>query len=118
MFRLDDACHADGMQRFLDGIRNLLRKPLLNLQPLSEHIYDAGNFANSDDFALRQICHVCEPKKWKQVMLAHAEKFDIPHDDNIIDLFLKYRAVYELAKRLLVAACHIAHRVCGPVGRL
>src|SRR4029077_9758351 len=48
MPRLDDHAHAFRAQVLLDGLRDLARQPLLNLQPPRVHIHQSRNLAQSD----------------------------------------------------------------------
>lgn len=49
---------SSGTDQLLNGLRNLFRQTLLNLQPSRENIHDARNLAEPDHSGFGQVRHV------------------------------------------------------------
>src|SRR5262245_37872525 len=100
--------HDDGYaQRFqLAGQRfgDFSSEPLLHLQPPREHVDDAWDLAQSDDFPVRDVRHVALAKERQQVMLAEAVHVDVAHHHHFVVVHGEERAVDDFVDVCLVAA--------------
>ena len=88
-----DYTHAPGVEDVGKRRGNFPGQPLLHLKPPGEHVHDPGHLAYADDPAVGNVAHVTAAEKGEQVVLAHAEEFDVPHDDHVIGLRFEKRAV-------------------------
>ena len=68
------------------ALGNLLRQPLLNLQPPREDIDDSRHLAQPDYLVPRQIGHVHFAVERQHVVLAEAEELDILDDHHLVVL--------------------------------
>ena len=74
---LDDDHHARSIRGLIDGIGNLLRQPLLHLQPARACVRHARELRQAKDTCLWQITHMAPSEKRQQVMLAQRVYPDI-----------------------------------------
>src|SRR2546428_359253 len=84
MLRLDDNGDPARVNLFVDRFRDLGRQPLLNLKPPGVHVDQPWNFAQADHAAVRNVPDMAFAEKWKQVMLAEAEKLNVADDDHLV----------------------------------
>ena len=66
--RLNHYTYTLGLDGVLNGLRNLHCQALLDLQTAGKDIDQAGNLAQSQDFAIRNISHVDFAKEWQQML--------------------------------------------------
>src|SRR5882724_12178458 len=104
MARFDN--HADALRRdfLFDRLRNLAGHTLLNLQPPSENIHQPRDFAQAENFFRRQIRDVRFAEKWKHMMLAETEKFDVLDDHHFVVTDAESCAVQDGIEILMIAA--------------
>src|ERR1700687_4382572 len=100
----DDHTHTLRRDFFLDRFGDLTRHALLNLQAPSEHIHQACDFAEADDFVAWQIRNVRFAEKRQQVMLAQAEKFDVLYYHHFVVGDAEGCAVQHMVEILMIAA--------------
>src|SRR5579864_8135199 len=81
---LDDTSNPSRLDDFLDGLSNLGREALLDLQAAGEDFYEARNFAQANHFAIRNVGDVHLAEKWQHMVLAEAEHFDVLHDHHFV----------------------------------
>src|SRR5450755_1600711 len=84
MARLDHDSHTLWLDSLLNGLRNLSRKPFLNLQTPREDFDQPGNFAQADYFAVRDVGYVDLTKKRQNVMLTQAEHLHVFDDHHLV----------------------------------
>ena len=89
----DDDADALGRDDLLDGLRDLGRETLLNLQASREQFDQAWDFAESDHPAIGNIGYVHLAEEGQKVMLAQAEDFDVFDDDHLVVIHRKERAL-------------------------
>src|SRR5437868_766616 len=80
----DDHTYALGLDRFLNGFRNLCGQALLNLEAARKNFDEAWNFAKADNFAVGNVRHVYLAEEGQHVMLAQAEYLDIFDDHHFV----------------------------------
>lgn len=80
----DDDRDATRFQRGFDGVRDLRRKRLLNLQALGEGVDDARQFADADNPACGQIGDVRAAENRHDMMLAMRLYADVAERDHFI----------------------------------
>src|SRR5436190_18839057 len=81
--RLDDHGDADRRNLLADRIGDLVREPLLNLQPAAEHVDQPWNLAQPDDAGTRNVGDVALSEKRQQMVLAQAIEVDVLDDDHL-----------------------------------
>ena len=83
MAGFDDDHHAQGLERLLDAVFDLLRHTLLHLKAVGVDIDYAGYLRQSGDVAVRDVGHVGLAVEGQHVVLAEGEKVDILDDDHL-----------------------------------
>src|SRR5256885_13521832 len=104
MARFDDDADALLRDFFFDCLRDLAGHALLNLQPPREHVHEPRDFAEAENFFRRQICDVRFAEKWKHMMLAETEKFDVLDDHHFVVTDAECCAVQNGIEILMIAA--------------
>ena len=66
---LDDDADTGWLEDSVDGVRDLLRQPLLNLQPPSIDLDDPRQLGQADNPSVRDIGDVRATEEWQQVVL-------------------------------------------------
>src|SRR5436305_6222801 len=84
MAGFDDDAHALRLDYLLNTLGDLGGEALLDLQTAGEQLELAGNFAEADDLAIRDIGDVNFSEEWKHVMFAKAEHLDVFDDDHFV----------------------------------
>src|SRR6266850_3391601 len=101
--RLDDDADTLGTDFFLNRLSNLAGHAFLDLQPASEHIYQAGDFAEPEYTLVRQVGYVGFAKEREQVVFAKTEEFDVLHHHHFIVGNAKSCAVEKVVNVLMIA---------------
>lgn len=71
--------------RFVDGVGNLRRQPLLELRPAREHVDRTGDFAEPDNTAVgRQVGNLGGAVERQQMVLAQAGELDVAHQHQVV----------------------------------
>lgn len=78
---------AAGIQFLHHQIGDLLRHPLLHLRPFRDDLHDAGQLAQADDLAVRDIGDVGLAEERQQMVFAHAFEVDVLHEDHFVVFF-------------------------------
>src|SRR6266850_4535775 len=99
----DDHTHTLGTNFFLNGLCDLAGHALLNLQPASEHVYQAGDFAQSEHTLVRQVSDMGLAEEREQVVFAEAEELNIFHDDHLVVGDAEGGAVEKVVNVLMIA---------------
>lgn len=89
MGRLHHDGHAEGLEHLGHREGDLLRQPLLDLEPAREHFGDPSNLGQADDPAVRDVSDVHLPRERDEMMLAQAEDVDVLHDHELVVVFLE-----------------------------
>src|SRR6266850_6205751 len=100
----DDHTHTLGTNFFLNGLCDLAGHALLNLQPASEHVYQAGDFAQSEHTLVRQVSDMGLAEEREQVVFAKTEEFNVLHHHHFIVRNAKGGAVQKVVDVLMIAA--------------
>src|SRR5487761_94683 len=101
---LDD--HADALwaDASLNGLRDLVRQPLLNLQPPRVHVHQPRHFAQADHLFRRNVRDMASAEERKQVMLAQAIHFDVLDDHHFVIAHAEHRTIQKFLRVLSVTA--------------
>ena len=99
-------------ERLADALLDLLRQPLLHLQPVGEDVDDTCDLAQSGDVAIGDIRHMRLTEEREHVVLAHREEVDVLDDDHLVVFLLKKRVGKHLFRILGVAAGERLHGLC------
>ena len=103
MLRLDDHAYALGVDGSHEGGGDLLRQPLLHLEPTRVAVHQTGQLAHAVHLVPGDVPDVALAEEGEHVVLAHAVEFDVPHNDHMVALFLEDRAPQDRGGVLLVA---------------
>src|SRR5438445_5407241 len=82
--RLNDHADTLGLDDFLDSLCDLGGEALLDLQAAREEFDQPWNFAEADDFAVRNVGHVHLSEERQHVVLAEAEHLDVFDDHHFV----------------------------------
>src|SRR5579864_2283147 len=118
MLRLAQHAHSARRNHFLHRFGDVLRQPLLQLQPAGEHIDDPWNLAQPDHFVFRQIRHVHLAEKRQQVMLAGGKEFDVAHHHHLVAFHLEQSPVHDFVQARLIPASDEPQRALVSMWRL
>ena len=110
---LADNADAFGVQNSLNRLGDLLRQPLLHLQPAGKHVDDPGNLTQADYLVLGQVGHVHLAVEGQQMVFAHAEELDVLDDHHLVVLNGEQRPVDDFVQIHGVAAGQKAERFLG-----
>ncbi len=80
---------SEGFEGLLDALLHLKGKSLLHLEPVTEDIYDACDFAQAGNVAVGDVGDVHLSIKRQHVMFAQGEEIDVPDDDHLVVFLLK-----------------------------
>src|SRR5271165_2960416 len=103
MTGFDDDSDALRDDRVLDSVGDLARETLLHLQAAREDFDEARDFAESDDFAVRNVRDMDLSEERQHVMLAERIHFDILHDDHLVVVHIEVRIVQDSVGVLAVS---------------
>ena len=81
---LDHHGDAAGLQHLLDGVGDLGGELFLDLQPLGVGFHDAGELADADDAAVRQVGDVGAADDRHHVVLAMAFQPDVAQQNDLV----------------------------------
>ena len=111
--------HAGRIEVIVQGVRDLVGQALLDLQAAREHIHDARDLAQADDFLARDIGDMRLADKGQHMVLAHRRVVDIgDHDHFALAVFhVKQRAVDDRLDILPVAVEHLVVHAGDAGGR-
>ena len=85
--RLDDDGDPERLQFDVDGVGDLHRQFLLNLQPPREGFDDADEFRDADDAGVGQICDVRLADNGREMMFAMAGEVDVAQQHHLVVAF-------------------------------
>src|SRR5579862_735077 len=105
--RFDHHTHALGLDFFHDGFGNLSGQTFLNLKAARKGVDEPGNFTETDDSVGGYVSHVATPEKRQQMMLAHAEYFDVLYDHHFVVGDVEQGSIQDLIHILLIATGQI-----------
>ena len=83
MRALHDDGDAERRDLLLDHLGDLMREPLLHLQPAREHVDETRNLAEADHPLLRDVGDVAFAEERQQVVLAQAVEVDVLDDHHL-----------------------------------
>src|SRR3954452_18465527 len=95
MGRFDDDADALRGESLHQEIGDLLRQPLLDLQPPGVHLDHARDLREADDAAVRDVRDVGRPEERQEVVLAERIERHVLDDDHLGVLHVEDRAVDE-----------------------
>lgn len=107
--RFDHDSDALGLEYLLECVTDLLSETLLDLEPTREHVDDAGDFTETDDFLVWDVADVDFAREGEQVVLAEGVALDVFHDDHAIGICREECAVDDFLQILIVSGgekCH------------
>ena len=76
-----------------DRVGDLVRQPLLDLQPAREHFDQPRNLAQADHLAVRDVRDVALAEERQQVVLAQAVEVDVLDDHHLVIIDGEQRVV-------------------------
>ena len=116
--RLDDHRHPARIEHLLDGVGDLRRQPLLDLQALGEDLDHPGELRDADDPAVGEIADPDPADDRRDVMLAMALERDAAQNDHLVIAVDLGKGLAQHLRRILVIAAEIlAKRPHQPVRR-
>ena len=101
---LDNDAHAVRLERVLDGLRDLLRQPLLHLKSACEDIHDPRELAQPHDPTVGDVRDVCLAEERQHVVLAERVHLDVLYQDHRVVLLLEDRGADHVLDGLRVTA--------------
>ena len=104
MLRADDDADPLRVGLLHDGVRDLLRQLLLDLQAPREHVDDARELRDAEHLALRDVADGALAVERQQVMLAERVELDVLQDHHVVRAARELRAVHDGLQALAVAA--------------
>ena len=110
-----DAGRVDGVA---NGLGDLVRHPLLDLQPPREHVDQARDLAEAHHAAVGDVGDVALAEERQQVVLAQTVVVDVAHDHHLVVIHGEQRAVEDFVDVGRVAARQERHRLGDADGRL
>src|SRR5579864_9375670 len=114
--RLNDHADTLGLDDFLDSLCDLGGEALLDLQATREEFDQAWNFAEADDFAVRNVSHVHLSEERQHVVLAEAEHLDVFHDHHFVIRDGEERALQERFGVFVIAPGEEVESFVNPLG--
>ena len=103
---LHDDRHAERFDRFHHGVANLPRQSLLDLQPAGVEFGDAGQFGETEYFAVGNVANVDVSRERYHVVFAEGVNVNVAHHDHLVVVFRKDGAVGHVRGCHLVAVAH------------
>ena len=98
MPRLDHDRHTLGLGDIHQGLGDLARHPLLELEAVGEHVDQPRDLAQADDAAPGHVGDVRRAEEGQHVMLAEAEEGYLPDEDHLVVLLVEERVGNGLAR--------------------
>src|SRR4029077_6342861 len=95
--------HALGIDSVLNRLRKLHSQTFLDLQTARKDVNKPGNFAQSQDLAIRNIGDMYFAKKRQQMVLAETEHLNVLNDDHFVIGHVEERALKHFVGVLLIA---------------
>ena len=92
----------------------VLGHPLLHLRPVRDDFDDAGQLAQADDLAVRDVADVGHADERQQVVLAHAVEADVADEHHLVVLLGE--ELSQVDARVVVQAGRTARHTCGRRG--
>jgi len=93
VLRFNHHAHAFWVEGIRKALGDLLGQPFLDLEPVGEHVHNAWDFAQADEFPVRDIPHMRLAEKGEQMMFAQAVELDVAHAHHFIIILLKNGAI-------------------------
>src|SRR5215831_8188814 len=101
---LNDDPNALWADLLLDGLRDLIRHALLNLQASCKHVHYAGDLAQAQHAPARQIRHMHPAEERQQMMLTETEKLYVLYYHHLVVMDAEGRAIQYRVHTLGVTA--------------
>ena len=117
MGRLEHDAYAQRVELLLNDRGNLVREPLLHLQPAAEHVDDARDLAEPHHLAARHVGDVALAEEGQQVVLAEAVEVDVAHEDHLVTGHREAGVVQDVVDVAPVPARQEAQRSRDALGR-
>src|SRR5215469_4041356 len=114
--RLDDHANTLGLAHLLDGLCDLGGEALLDLKAAREEFDQPWNFAEADDFAVRNVGHVHLSEERQHVVLAEAEHLDVFHDHHFVVGDREERALQQRFGVFVIAPGEEVESFVDPLG--
>src|SRR5690606_22356411 len=115
--RLDHHAHALRLEDVPDRLRDLVRHPLLHLEPPGEHLHDPGELRESHDPPVRNVRDVHLPEERQQVVLAERVHLDVPDHHHVLVVLFEDPLADDLLDREVVAPRQPLENLLHPLGR-
>jgi len=116
MLCFEDDGYSLRMNGVGDGFADLAGEAFLDLQTTREDIDEAGDFAESDDFAVGNVGDVSFSEEGQEMMLALGEEFDVFYDDHLVVVDVEESFVENLGHIHRVAAGEKCHGLFHALG--
>src|SRR5665647_1722553 len=100
----DHDSNSARLKHIVDGLRDLLGKPLLHLKSSREDLYNARQLGEPDNLSVWNVCDVSFPKEWKHVVLTHRIQLDISHHDHVLVRLLENGVTYDILDPKIVTS--------------
>ncbi len=107
--------HADslGVRHLHQGLGDLARQALLDLQARREHVDNPGDLGQTDHLAIGQVGHMHLADDRQQVMLAQGVQFDIAQQHHLVVVRREQGPVDDTVQVLVIATGEILHCLRG-----
>ena len=114
---IDDG-DAERLDLLADGLGDLVRHALLDLEPPGEDLDQPRDLAEADHLALRDIGDVAAAEKRQQVMLAETVEVDVLDDHHLVIIHREQGVVEHGVDVGGIAARQVFQRLLDPSGRV
>ena len=94
--------YTQWVENAFENFSDLVGHPLLHLQPPGINLDQPGNFRESNDFAIWDICNMGFAKEGQKMLFAHAEKLYIPDNNQILIPGYENSPIYQFLQISLV----------------
>ena len=118
MSGLDHHRHPQRIERLLNAVADLDGQSFLHLETARISFHNPGDFRESGNIAVRNVCDVRLPVKRKHVVFAKRIQLNILDDHHLFVLFVKFGRQQDFARIFIVTARQETHRLGDPFGRL
>src|SRR5690606_12987269 len=116
MLRFYNNSYSERIKGFFDCVHDLDGKAFLYLESSRVHINNTCKFAEAGDPSVGNVCDMGLAEERKDVVLAHAEEFDILHENHFANRFVKLRGVENCSCVEVIALGHVLHGLSEPLG--
>src|SRR5579884_998460 len=115
--RLHHHRHPVGPNHLLQGLRDLARHALLELQPMGVQADQARDLAQPHHPAAGKVGHVRRPEEGQEVVLAEGVELDVPDGHDLVVVLLEERVADRVADVQVVALGQVAQGPRHPLRR-